>query len=106
VLAIGSPGSDRIPTALAQTYALFAHGGLELSAAIRYPRLHVRVRDDVQVDHETDLDLPADLPLPTREMPAHSMYFGGVAACLWEPSTGLTAAADPRRTSATATSGP
>ncbi len=104
VLAIGSPGSDRIPTALAQTYALFAHGGVELAEAIRYPRLHVRVREDIQVDHETDLELPAGLPLPTRAMPAHSMYFGGVAACLWEPTTGLTAAADPRRASATAIS--
>lgn len=104
VLAIGSPGSDRIPTALAQVYALFSHGGLDLAEAVSHPRLHVRVRDDVLVDHEEDLELPGDLPLPTRAMPPHSMYFGGVAACLWEPSSGLSAAADPRRAGATALS--
>lgn len=104
VLAIGSPGSDRIPTALAQVYALFAHGGMALDDAVVYPRAHVRVRQDVMVDHEEDLELPADLDLPTRSMPAHSMYFGGVAACLWDPATGLSAAADPRRAGAIAIS--
>jgi len=104
VLAIGSPGSDRIPTALAQTYALFTHGGLPLSEAVAYPRLHVRVREDVTVDHEEDLHLPAGLGLPTRAMPPHSMYFGGVAAALWEPDRGLTVAGDPRRVGATAVS--
>lgn len=104
VLAIGSPGSDRIPTALAQTYALFAHGGLPLAEAVEHPRAHVRVREDIMVDHEEDLTLPGELGLPTRSMPAHSMYFGGVAACLWEPSTGLSAAADPRRAGAIALS--
>lgn len=100
VLAIGSPGSDRIPTALAQVYALFTHGGLPLHEAIEYPRLHVRVRDDVMVDYEEDLRLPP-LDLPSRPMPVHSMYFGGVAAAFWEPATGLTVAGDPRRTGAT-----
>jgi len=105
VLAIGSPGSDRIPTALAQVLALFVHGGLDLESAIRHPRVHVRVRDDIRVDHEDDLDLPAGLPLPTRAMPPHSMYFGGVSAALWSPGSTLTAASDPRRTGATAVSG-
>lgn len=104
VLAIGSPGSDRIPTALAQVYALFSHGGLTLEEAVGHPRLHVRVREDVMVDHEEDLVLPDDLDLPTRAMPPHSMYFGGVAATLWEPATGLTAVGDPRREGATAIS--
>jgi gamma-glutamyltranspeptidase / glutathione hydrolase len=104
VLAIGSPGSDRIPTALAQVYALFAHGGMALDDAVAYPRAHVRVREDVMVDHEEDLELPGDLDLPARAMPAHSMYFGGVAACLWDPATRLSAAADPRRAGAIAIS--
>ncbi len=104
VLAIGSPGSDRIPTALAQVLALFVHGGLDLAAAVSHPRLHVRVREDIRVDHEADLALPADVGLPVRDMPAHSMYFGGVAAALWTPGSGLTAAADPRRAGATALS--
>lgn len=104
VLAIGSPGSDRIPTALAQVYALFAHGGLTLGEAVRHPRLHVRVRADVTVDHEEDLLLPGTVRLPGRAMPAHSMYFGGVAACLWSPAGGLVAVGDPRRAGAVAVS--
>jgi gamma-glutamyltranspeptidase/glutathione hydrolase len=104
VLAIGSPGSDRIPTALAQVYALFSHGGAALADAVHHPRLHVRVRADVTVDHEEDLAVPDDLPLPSRAMPPHSMYFGGVAATLWDPAEGLTAVGDPRRAGATALS--
>ncbi len=56
VLAISSPGSDRIPTAIAQVYALYTHGGLSLREAVEHPRLHVRVREDVVVDYEDDLD--------------------------------------------------
>ncbi|MPZ96115.1 MAG: gamma-glutamyltransferase [Propionibacteriales bacterium] len=102
VLAIGSPGSDRISTALAQVLALFVNGGLDLHSAIAHPRAHVRVRNDMLVDHEDDLELPADLPLLSRTMPAHSMYFGGVGAAMWTPSIGLLAAGDPRRTGAVA----
>lgn len=104
VLAISSPGSDRIPTALAQVYALYAHGGLSLDDAVRYPRLHVRVRDDVTVDYEDDLPVSGSTALPTRPMPPHSMYFGGVAAAFWDPADGLHAVGDPRRTGAIAVS--
>jgi gamma-glutamyltranspeptidase / glutathione hydrolase len=104
-IAIGSPGSDRIPTALAQVLSLFA-AGVDLHSAIAHPRLHVRVRpgDDppVLLDHEEDLPLPADTGFPHRSMPSHSMYFGGVGAALWSPSLGLLAAGDPRRAGAIA----
>jgi len=117
VLAIGTPGSDRIVTALAQVLALHVNGGLGLVEAVAHPRLHVRVRDDedppVLVDHEDDLQVPDDLGLPTRAMPAQSMYFGGVGAALWSPAesssgspgAGLIAAGDPRRSGAVAVSG-
>ncbi len=105
-LAISSPGSDRIPTALAQVLALFSHGGLDLARAVGHPRVHVRVRPSqdppVRIDHEEDLVLPDDLGLPTRAMPPHSMYFGGVSAALWTSATGLEAHGDPRRTGAVA----
>jgi gamma-glutamyltranspeptidase/glutathione hydrolase len=101
-LAISSPGSDRIPTALSQVLALFAEGGADLVRAIGHPRLHVRVRPGqdppVRLDHEEDLVLPDGLALPTRAMPRHSMYFGGVSAALWTRATGLEACGDPRRT--------
>ena len=101
-LAIGSPGSDRIPTALTQVLALFANGGSDLLSAVAHPRVHVRVRPSqdpsVRVDHEEDLVLPGGLGLPERAMPSHSMYFGGVSAAMWTGGTGLEAYGDPRRT--------
>jgi gamma-glutamyltranspeptidase/glutathione hydrolase len=104
VLAISSPGSDRIPSAIAQVYALYTHGGLPLEEAVEHPRLHVRVREDVVVDYEDDLAVSGSTGLPTRSMPPHSMYFGGVAAAFWDPAEGLTAVGDPRRTGAVAVS--
>ena len=108
VLAISSPGSDRIPTALAQVLALFT-SGLDLHSAIAHPRLHVRVRPSEQppvlVDHEEDLAVP-DVDLPTRSMPSHSMYFGGVNAALSTPTLGLLASGDPRRAGAIAVTSP
>ena len=106
VLAISSPGSDRIPTALAQVYALYTHGGLSLEEAVEHPRVHVRVREDVVVDYEDDLPVSGSTNLPARPMPPHSMYFGGVAAAFWAPTDGLQAVGDPRRTGATAISPP
>ena len=104
-LAISSPGSDRIPTAIAQVLALFTTG-VDLHSAIAHPRMHVRVRpqDDppVLLDHEEDLPVPGDTGLPLRSMPVSSMYFGGVAAALWTPGQGLLAAGDPRRSGAVA----
>jgi gamma-glutamyltranspeptidase/glutathione hydrolase len=98
VLAIGSPGADRITTALLQSLASFANGGLSLEAAIARPRLHVRFLDGAPlVDHEEDLELPPDLDLPAREHHALSMYFGGVGAALRSADGSLLAAADPRR---------
>ena len=106
VLAVGSPGSDRIPTALAQVLALFVHAGLDLHSAIAHPRMHVRVRPrdptPLLLDHEEDLRLPADIGFAARSMPAHSMYFGGVGAALWDPSVGVLASGDPRRAGAVA----
>ena len=98
VLAIGSPGADRITTALAQVLAGYALGGLDLQAAVDAPRLHVRhladargplrgrsaVGGPVRVDYEADLAMP-DVGLPTYEHPARSMFFGGVAAALVRP---------------------
>jgi gamma-glutamyltranspeptidase/glutathione hydrolase len=104
MLAISSPGSDRIPTAIAQVYALYTHGGLSLEDAVEHPRLHVRVRENVVVDFEEDLEVEGASNLPVRPMPTHSMYFGGVAAAFWDPADGLLAVGDPRRTGAIAVS--
>ena len=81
-LAIGSPGADRITTAVAQVLAGFV-GGMPLQEAVHHPRVHVHRagRADEVVKTETDL----------------SMYFGGVAAALRHPDGHLVASADPRR---------
>ncbi len=104
VLAVGSPGADRITSALAQVVASFT-GGYDLQEAVDRPRLHVRrFADGTELlDHEEDLDLsgvalPADLP--RRAHHSRSMYFGGVAAALSAPGGHLEAAADPRRSGA------
>ena len=103
VLAIGSPGADRITTALLQVLASVAHGGASLQDAVDRPRLHVSHPDDgtdpVRVEAEEDLPLPDLADLPVRRHHPLAMYFGGVGAALRLPSGDLEAAADPRRAS-------
>jgi gamma-glutamyltranspeptidase/glutathione hydrolase len=108
-LAIGSPGADRITTALLQVLAPFAHAGSGLQEAIDRPRLHVHHLDvddadgAVRVEAEDDLPLP-QLDLPVRRHHPHSMYFGGVGAALRDGAGRLVAAGDPRRAGAVAVS--
>lgn len=97
VLAIGSPGADRITTAILQTMVAMA-SGLGLQDAIRAPRLHVQhVDGEPIVHHEEDLELPPT-GLPSRRHHAVNMYFGGTGAVLREPGGGIQVGADPRRT--------
>jgi gamma-glutamyltranspeptidase/glutathione hydrolase len=110
VLAIGSPGADRITTALAQVLAAFANGGATLQEAISRPRLHVNHLDaaqdgdvSVRVEAEEDMPLP-ELGIPVRLHHPHSMFFGGVSATHLDPTGQLVAAGDPRRSGATAVS--
>ncbi|HSU03577.1 MAG TPA: gamma-glutamyltransferase [Nocardioides sp.] len=82
-LAIGSPGADRITTAIVSALAGFVSGGLDLAEAVAHPRVHVHRAglpdEDVRVEDE-----------PT-------MYFGGVGAALTTNDGALQAVADPRR---------
>lgn len=82
-IAIGSPGADRITTAIVQALAGFVSGGLGLQQAISHPRVHVHRagRPDEVIKTETDL----------------TMYYGGVAATLHAADGQMVAAADPRR---------
>jgi gamma-glutamyltranspeptidase/glutathione hydrolase len=106
VLAVGSPGADRITTALLQVLASLTTGGLSLQEAIDGARLHVRhVGDRAVVEYEEDLELPA-LDLPTQAHARHAMYFGGVGAALRETDGRLHAAADPRRAAVVAVGPP
>jgi gamma-glutamyltranspeptidase/glutathione hydrolase len=82
-LAIGSPGADRITTALTQVLAGYINAGLSLEEAVCHPRVHVHRagRPDEQIKLETDL----------------TMYFGGVSAARTGADGALDAVADPRR---------
>ena len=100
-LAIGSPGADRITTAMLQVLVGHLQIGLPLDEAIRLPRAHVEFTDaGVRVACEPGLPID-DVTIPHRCFDALSMYFGGVSAAAWSPTGGFTVAADPRRTGGT-----
>jgi gamma-glutamyltranspeptidase/glutathione hydrolase len=101
VLAIGSPGADRITTALHQFMVHFIQRGLTLSEAIAHPRLHLEFgQAGMKVAFEPGLE-PGDCDLPVTLYPEISKYFGGVAAALFDGECGFDVAADPRREGAT-----
>ncbi len=108
VLALGSPGADRITTAILQTLIHHEHGGRDLGAAIAAPRLHVQHRDGVVVGYEADLEGVIPEWWTTHEYEANAMFFGGVGAAVRGPSGSspgmLEAHADPRRAGGTAIS--
>lgn len=97
VLAVGSPGADRITTALQQFLINYLLYGMPLREAIAHPRVHVDTSGDiVRLMAEPGLDLP-EIDLPVTAFPGIVMYFGGVAAAVYDPASILDAAADPRR---------
>ena len=100
-LAVGSPGADRITTALLQVLGPALLRGTDIEDAIEAPRLHVRFREDgtPAVEHERDPAIAAAveaLALPRYEYPSRHMYFGGVGAAQLDGAE-LFAAADSRR---------
>ena len=97
VLAVGSPGADRITTALQQFLINYMQFEMPLTDAIAHPRVHVDTSGEaVRLVAEPGLDLP-DTGLPVTEFPEIVMYFGGVAAAVHDHEHGFEAAADPRR---------
>ncbi|MFQ5528875.1 MAG: gamma-glutamyltransferase [Gemmatimonadota bacterium] len=102
VLSIGSPGADRITTAILQVFANHANAGMSLAESITHPRLHLEMTEDGP-QMVTEPGIPTDLgDVPWRTMPNLSMYFGGVGVAEWSPASGLAAEADPRRSGGTA----
>lgn len=105
VLAIGSPGADRITTALHQFLVNFIQMDLSLHNAIAEPRLHLELGGESEtLAVEPGIDLPP-LDLSIRRYPEIGMYFGGVAAALFDQKLGFDVAADPRREGGTCISG-
>ena len=105
MLAIGSPGADRITTAILQTLVNFVYLGLPLDEAIDHPRAHVEINGgETCVAYEQGLQVD-ELSVKQRCFQEPSMFFGGVGAALWDPHDGFTVAADRRRTGGIANAG-
>lgn len=104
VLAIGSPGADRITTALMQVLGQSLLHDVDLAAAIEGPRLHVRFGEDGSpvVEYEPNAGIEAAIAasrLAGNAYPGKHMYFGGVGAALGSGDA-LRAAGDSRREAA------
>ncbi len=95
VVAVGSPGADRITSALVVTLACLV-AGQSLEEAIEHPRVHPEFGEwGVRIAAEPGLDLEA-LHHPVRWFDGLHMYFGGTnGAGLLDGE--LRAHADPRR---------
>jgi gamma-glutamyltranspeptidase / glutathione hydrolase len=89
VLAVGSPGADRITTAMHQFFVNFVQHGCDLEAAVAHPRLHLELpASGMRVAVEPGMQ-PPDCPWPVTQYPRISMYFGGVGAALFDRAGGL-----------------
>lgn len=103
VLAIGSPGAERIPGVILQALLGHLRGGLSLGDAVEHPRLHVEVQSgEARVLAEPGLPL-GEVDLPVRREPDRSLAFGGVTAAALSGGR-LAAASDSRRDGGTAIS--
>ncbi len=100
-LAVGSPGADRITSALAISIGRVVFGGDDLAMAIEHPRVHpeiVEAGDRIAAERGVEL---SGIGMPVRWFEDHHMYFGGVnGAALLHGE--LAAHADSRRTGAVA----
>jgi len=97
VLAAGTPGADRITTALHQFLVNVLQFGMSIEEAIAHPRLHVDTSgEEVRLMSEPGLDLP-ETDLPVTVSPEINMYFGGIGATLVDRKNGFQVASDPRR---------
>ncbi|MEM9043785.1 MAG: gamma-glutamyltransferase [Pseudomonadota bacterium] len=97
---LGSGGSNRIRTALAQVLALIVDRDTNLEEAIRHPRLHV---EDTRLDFEecglADQDRSAllDAFSDASAWQERSMFFGGVHGVMRQQNGDLSACGDLRR---------
>lgn len=105
-LAIGSPGADRITSAIATVLMNYVVCGMNIGEAVDHPRLHAEVFDEVPtLAVEPGIDVSEVAGLAIRELPELSMYFGGVQVALLRADGSFTGASDPRRTGAVGVGG-
>ena len=97
VMAIGSPGADRITTAMHQVLVNALQFGMPLEEAVAHPRVHVDTTGEAdRLCAEPGLDMP-ELDLPLQAFSDINMYFGGVSVATFRRDSGFEVAADPRR---------
>jgi gamma-glutamyltranspeptidase/glutathione hydrolase len=99
-LVLGSPGSERIPSAVLQTLSNIIDHGMDVASAVAAPRMHWQAG----TLHLEGGIVPAVAEALQRKghriktYAEKDRYFGGVHAILIDPETGtLSGAADPRR---------
>lgn len=104
LIAIGTPGADRIVSALAVVLATVFFDGGSVADAILRPRIHVGYPESLDERQTLDVEGPAriDCALDVtsfvyRTHPPHSMYFGAVTAAILHSNGQLEAIVDPRR---------
>jgi len=95
LVALGSPGASRIPTAILQTLVNVLDFGMPLETAVLAPRFHAEGSLFAYEAGAPTNDLDRYEQVLVYEEP--SMYFGGVNAVRRTPEGTFEAAADPRR---------
>jgi len=105
-LAIGSPGADRITSAICTVLLNHVVCGMSLDESVSAPRLHAEVFEgEPTLAVEPGINTSRVKDLAVRTLPANSMYFGGVQIASLGSEGRLHGAADPRRTGAVMTGG-
>jgi len=104
VVALGSPGGDRITGAIAQTIMSLALDGASLADALAAPRAHVARRPEGKLlCYEPGLPGgQIEVGYLDRPYDEVHMFFGGVQAASVTEDGRVDAAHDPRRSGATA----
>jgi gamma-glutamyltranspeptidase/glutathione hydrolase len=110
VMAVGSPGSERIISAIVQVISLWVDAGMSIDDAVAYPRIHVTPDSIIFIESKSFtgdeissvIDAGFLIESPPSEIMINNLnpYFGGVHAVAYENSK-WKAAADPRRDGAT-----
>jgi gamma-glutamyltranspeptidase/glutathione hydrolase len=106
VMAIGSPGSERIISAIVQVISLWIDAELPIEEAVAYPRIHVTPDKTVflesdkfpvtQKNNLTKSGFVVEQPPSEIIINELNPYFGGVNAVAFENDK-WKGAADPRR---------
>ena len=95
IVALGSPGASRIPTAILQTLVNVLDFGMTMEEAVLAPRFHAEGDMFAYEAGARTADLERPGQVLTYEEP--NMFFGGVNAVRLTAEGEFEAAADPRR---------